>query len=144
MAKEVTKIVEFTIVDNPAIYNVIMGTSWINSMRTVPSTYHLGIKFPTKNGTAVIWESQKQSRLCFLAEHKLRKNRNAPTANPKRVKESRDIPENSEKDDPKASKQATAADSDNVSKPIAIEADNSTLEHATNLAITVEVAAPKE
>ncbi|WZZ44881.1 hypothetical protein YC2023_041140 [Brassica napus] len=52
MAKEVTKIIDFAVVDNPAIYNVIMGTPWINAMKAVPSTYHLGIKFPTPNGTA--------------------------------------------------------------------------------------------
>ncbi|XP_048605648.1 uncharacterized protein LOC106417460 [Brassica napus] len=59
MAKEVTKIIDFAVVDNPAIYNVIMGTPWINAMKAVPSTYHLGIKFPTPNGTAVIWGCQK-------------------------------------------------------------------------------------
>ena len=72
MAKEVTKIVEFVVVDHPAIYNVIMGTPWLNAMQAVPSTYHLGVKFPTPNGVAAIWGCQKQSRLCFLAEHKLR------------------------------------------------------------------------
>ncbi|KAF8099074.1 hypothetical protein N665_0252s0012 [Sinapis alba] len=65
MAKEVTKIVDFAVVDYPAIYNVIMGTPWLNAMKAVPSTYHLGIKFSTQNGTAVIWGSQKQSRLCL-------------------------------------------------------------------------------
>ncbi|XP_056864049.1 uncharacterized protein LOC108830697 [Raphanus sativus] len=59
MVKEVTKIVDFAVVDNPAIYDVIMGTPLINAMKTVPSTYHLGIKFPTPTGTAVIWGSQK-------------------------------------------------------------------------------------
>ncbi|XP_013624582.1 PREDICTED: uncharacterized protein LOC106330697 [Brassica oleracea var. oleracea] len=54
MVKEVTKIIDFAVVDNRAIYNVIMGTPWINAMKAVPSTYHLGIKFPTPNGTAVI------------------------------------------------------------------------------------------
>ena len=72
MAKEVTKIVEFMVVDHPAIYNVIMGTPWLNAMKAVPSTYHLGIKFLTPSGVATIWGCQKQSRLCFLAEHKLR------------------------------------------------------------------------
>ena len=47
-AKEVTKIVDFAVVDHPAIYNVIMGMSWLNTMREVPSTYHLGIKLPTQ------------------------------------------------------------------------------------------------
>lgn len=86
MAREVTKIVDFAVVDNPAIYNAIMGILWINAMKAVPSTYHLSIKFPTLNGTAVIWGCQKQSRLCFLAEHKLRQTRNTPAISPKRVK----------------------------------------------------------
>ncbi|XP_048622634.1 uncharacterized protein LOC125591814 [Brassica napus] len=59
MAKEVTEIIDFAVVDNPAICNVIMGTPWINAMKAVPSTYHLGIKFPTPNGTTVIWGCQK-------------------------------------------------------------------------------------
>ncbi|KAF8095145.1 hypothetical protein N665_0339s0015 [Sinapis alba] len=41
---EVTKIVDFGVVDHPAIYNVIMGTPWLNAMKAVLSTYHLGIK----------------------------------------------------------------------------------------------------
>ena len=55
MAKEITKIVEFAVVDHPAIYNVIMGTPWLNAMQAVPSTYHLGVKFPTPNRVATIW-----------------------------------------------------------------------------------------
>ncbi|KAF8105855.1 hypothetical protein N665_0153s0016, partial [Sinapis alba] len=54
----VTKIVYFAVIDNPAIYNVIMGTPWIHSMKAVPSTYHLCIKFPTPNETAIILGSQ--------------------------------------------------------------------------------------
>ncbi|KAF8088676.1 hypothetical protein N665_0532s0039 [Sinapis alba] len=54
MTKEVTKVVYFAFVDHPAIYNVIMGTPWINAMKEVPSTYHLGIKFPTPNGITAI------------------------------------------------------------------------------------------
>ncbi|KAL0730391.1 hypothetical protein Bca4012_026484 [Brassica carinata] len=52
MSKEVKKIVDFAVVDNTAIYNVIMGTPCINAMKAVPLTYHLDIKFPTPNGTA--------------------------------------------------------------------------------------------
>ena len=59
-AKEVTKIVDFAVVDHPAIYNVIMGTPWLNDMKAVPSTYPLGIKFLTHNGIAAIWGSQTQ------------------------------------------------------------------------------------
>ncbi|KAF8095646.1 hypothetical protein N665_0327s0002 [Sinapis alba] len=75
MAKEVTKIVHFTVVEYPAIYNVIMGTLWLNAMKAVPSTYIIGIKFPTQNGTTKIWGSQKQSRLYLLTEDKLDRSR---------------------------------------------------------------------
>ncbi|XP_024015875.1 uncharacterized protein LOC112089130 [Eutrema salsugineum] len=64
VAGKVTKIVEFCVTDHPAIYNVIMGTPWINGMRAVPSTYHLCLK--------TIWGNQKESRTCCLAEQKLR------------------------------------------------------------------------
>ncbi|XP_024015161.1 uncharacterized protein LOC112088916 [Eutrema salsugineum] len=72
VAGGVTKIVAFCVTDHPAIYNVIMGTPWINGMRAVPSTYHLCLKFPTPPGIKTIWGSQKESRTCCLAEHKLR------------------------------------------------------------------------
>ncbi|KAF8095045.1 hypothetical protein N665_0343s0005 [Sinapis alba] len=47
----VTKIVDFVVVDHPAIYNIIMGTPWLNAMKAVLSTYHLGIKFQTQNAS---------------------------------------------------------------------------------------------
>ncbi|XP_024010434.1 uncharacterized protein LOC112085452 [Eutrema salsugineum] len=72
VACRVTRIVEFCVTDHPAIYNVIMGTPWINAMRAVPFTYHLCLKFPTTTGIKTIWGNQKESRMCCLAEHKLR------------------------------------------------------------------------
>ncbi|CAA7042961.1 unnamed protein product [Microthlaspi erraticum] len=42
-AAGVMKVVDFSVADAPEIYNIIMGTLWINSMRAVPSTYHLCI-----------------------------------------------------------------------------------------------------
>ncbi|XP_024015961.1 uncharacterized protein LOC112089212 [Eutrema salsugineum] len=72
VAGGVTKIVEFCVTDYPAIYNVIMGTPWINGMRAVPSTYHLCLKFPTPAGVKTIWGNQNESPMCCLAEHKLR------------------------------------------------------------------------
>ncbi|XP_013650453.1 uncharacterized protein LOC106354966 [Brassica napus] len=113
MAKEVTKIIDFAVVDNPDIYNVIMGTPWINAMKALPSTYHLGIKFPTPKGTAVIWGCQKQSRLCFLA-----------AVNPKRAKKAQNAPESSIKSDPESPDQATTPDKDIVPESIALPADS--------------------
>ncbi|XP_013613938.1 PREDICTED: uncharacterized protein LOC106320118 [Brassica oleracea var. oleracea] len=128
MAKEVTKIVDFAVVDNPSIYNVIMRIPWISSMKAVPSTYHLGIKFPTPNGTAVIWGCQKQSRLCFLAEHKLRQTWNTSAVHPKRAKKAQNAPESSIKSDPESPDQAMTPDSDIVPESIALPPDSPTPE----------------
>ena len=98
-AKEVTKIVDFAVVDHPAIYNIIMCTPWLNATKAVPSTNHLGIKFPTDNGIAAIWGCQTQSRRCFLAEHKLRQITTTAMVKPKWEKLSQALTENaSEKD----------------------------------------------
>ncbi|WZY99636.1 hypothetical protein YC2023_071965 [Brassica napus] len=99
MAKDITKIVEFAVVDHPAIYNVIMGTPWLNAMQAVPSTYHLGLKFLTPSGFAAIWGCQKQSRICFLAEHKLRQITTSATANRKRMKIDRSSAKNAPRKD---------------------------------------------
>uniref|UniRef100_A0A0D3CH58 Uncharacterized protein n=1 Tax=Brassica oleracea var. oleracea TaxID=109376 RepID=A0A0D3CH58_BRAOL len=108
-AKEVTKIVDFTVVDHPTIYNVIMGTPWLNVMKAVPSTYHLGIKFPTHNEIAALWGCQKQSRRFFLAEHKLRQITTTAMVKPKRAKLTQAITENAtEEDDPESSTQETS------------------------------------
>lgn len=40
VAKEVTKIADFAVVDHPAIYNVIMGTPSINAMQALPMESH--------------------------------------------------------------------------------------------------------
>ncbi|XP_056847475.1 uncharacterized protein LOC130498129 [Raphanus sativus] len=88
IAKNVTKIVDFAVVDSPAIYNAIMGTPWLNAMKAVLSTYHLGVKFPTRTVVAAIWGCQKQSRLCFLAEHKLRQITTTSTVKSKRTQSS--------------------------------------------------------
>lgn len=36
----ITKLVEFVVIDKPAVYDMVMGTPWIYSLRAVPSTYH--------------------------------------------------------------------------------------------------------
>ncbi|XP_013608031.1 PREDICTED: uncharacterized protein LOC106314748 [Brassica oleracea var. oleracea] len=104
MAKEVTKIIDFAVVDKPAMYNVIMGTPWINAMKA------------------------KQSRLCFLAEHKLRQTRNTLAVNLKRAKKAQNAPESSIKSEPESPDHATTPDSDIVPESIALTADSPTPE----------------
>ena len=67
------KVTEFLVVDHPASYNVITGMPWLNSMRAIPSTYHLCLKFPNPNGIEVIWGNPRVSQGCFAAELKRRR-----------------------------------------------------------------------
>ena len=46
--------VTFTIVSSFSPYTAILGRPWIHSMGAVPSTLHVKIKFPTKQGVTVI------------------------------------------------------------------------------------------
>ena len=80
-------------------------------MKSVPSTYHLGVKFLTQSGIAAIWGCSKQLCLCFLAEHKLRKITTAAMATRKRAKLAKPLAENtSKKDDSTSSAEANALD----------------------------------
>lgn len=62
----VPKITTFTIIDKPAVYNVILGTSWLHTMEAVPSSYHQCLKFPTAVGTYVLRGSQGVARACSI------------------------------------------------------------------------------
>ncbi|KAL0845635.1 hypothetical protein Bca101_018881 [Brassica carinata] len=64
----VRKIVKFTIVYKPTIYNAIFGIPWIHSMKVIPSTYHKCIKILSPDGENTIRGSQSASRACFVAE----------------------------------------------------------------------------
>ncbi|XP_018435978.2 uncharacterized protein LOC108808306 [Raphanus sativus] len=83
-AGTVEKLTEFLVVNLPASYNAIMGTPWINSMKAVPPTYHLCLKFPTPNGIETIWGNPRVSQKCLAAELK-RKRSDLDTA-PKKTK----------------------------------------------------------
>ncbi|WZZ44281.1 hypothetical protein YC2023_040540 [Brassica napus] len=63
----VTKTVEFLVVDDPTAYNVIVGTPWLNSMRAIPSTFHLCLKFSTPLGVETIQGDRETSQVCLAA-----------------------------------------------------------------------------
>uniref|UniRef100_A0A2N9EIR5 RNase H type-1 domain-containing protein n=1 Tax=Fagus sylvatica TaxID=28930 RepID=A0A2N9EIR5_FAGSY len=48
--KQVSKTVDFLVVDCPSAYNTIIGRPTLNRLHAVTSTYHLLIKFPTEHG----------------------------------------------------------------------------------------------
>ncbi|XP_013658896.1 uncharacterized protein LOC106363748 [Brassica napus] len=84
-AGSVIKVTEFLVIDRPTSYNAIVGTPWLNSMRAIPSTFHLCLKFPTPRGVDTIQGDRRMSQVCFAAELK-RKNFAIETSHKKKRK----------------------------------------------------------
>ena len=59
--------VTFTIVSSFSLYIAILGRPWIHSMRAIPSTLHVKIKFPTEQGVTVIRGDHQTARQCLTA-----------------------------------------------------------------------------
>ena len=81
-AGSVTKTAEFLVVDGPAAYNAIVGTPWLNSMRAIPSTFHLCLKFPTLLRVETIQGDRKAPQVCLAAG--LKRKNSEPETNPKK------------------------------------------------------------
>uniref|UniRef100_A0A2N9FG73 RNase H type-1 domain-containing protein n=1 Tax=Fagus sylvatica TaxID=28930 RepID=A0A2N9FG73_FAGSY len=58
--------VDFLVVDCPSAYNVIIGRPTLNRLRAVTLTYHLLVRFPTKNGIGEMRGDQAMARECYL------------------------------------------------------------------------------
>ena len=63
---QVTRMVNYMIVDQPSAYNVIIGRPALNQLRAVTSTFHLLVKFPTPDGVGIMQGSQADSRACYV------------------------------------------------------------------------------
>ena len=48
-------------------YNAILGRTGLHAFKTVASSYHLKIKFPTRNGIGEERGDQKMARSCYVA-----------------------------------------------------------------------------
>ncbi|KAL2250128.1 UNVERIFIED_CONTAM: hypothetical protein Sindi_2486500, partial [Sesamum indicum] len=57
-----TLMVKFLVVDTPFAYNVILGRPGLNLFRAIVSTYHLKLKFPTRNGIGEVSCDRKEVR----------------------------------------------------------------------------------
>ena len=71
---QVTKEINFLIVDCPSTYNIILGRPILNRLRAVTSTYHLKVKFPIAYGVGEIRGDQVLARECYQAALALREN----------------------------------------------------------------------
>ncbi|XP_074297786.1 uncharacterized protein LOC141628559 [Silene latifolia] len=61
----VNKLVRYLVIEGPTTYNVILGRPWLHQMKTVPSTYHQCLKFPTPWGTVTVKGDREESRNCY-------------------------------------------------------------------------------
>ena len=48
-------------------YTAILGRPWIHAMGAILSTLHVKVKFPTKQGVAVVRGNQQVARQCLVA-----------------------------------------------------------------------------
>ncbi|KAL0730557.1 hypothetical protein Bca4012_026650 [Brassica carinata] len=83
-AGSVAKNTEFLVIDGPTSYNAIVGTPWLNSMRAIPSTFHLCLKFPTPFGVEKIHGSHGAAQI-YLATELKRKNSEIETSRKKQT-----------------------------------------------------------
>ena len=67
---QVTTTVRFLIVDAPSAYNVLLGRPSLNSIKAIPSTYHMVIKFPTTNEVGMVRGDQRVAREYYSASMK--------------------------------------------------------------------------
>ena len=65
--QQVTKDVNFLVVDCSLSYNAIIGRPTLNSWKAVTFTYHLSVKFPTEYGIGEVQGDQLAARECYLA-----------------------------------------------------------------------------
>ena len=64
--QQITKDMNFLVVDCSSSYNAIIGRPTLNSLKAVTSTYHLSIKFPTEYGVGQVQGDQLAARECYL------------------------------------------------------------------------------
>ena len=64
---QLTRQLDFLVVDFPSSYNVIIGRSILNKWKTATSTYCLKVKFPTDNGVGEVKGNQILARECYQA-----------------------------------------------------------------------------
>ena len=65
--QQIIKDVTFLVVDCSSAYNAILGRPTLNLWKSVISTYHLMIKFPTDYGVGELRGSQMATRECYVA-----------------------------------------------------------------------------
>ena len=69
----------FTVVQVPSAYNTILERSGLNTLRAIVSTYHLLVRFLTKNRAGEIHGDQQLTRQCFQISIQSNESKNSLT-----------------------------------------------------------------
>ena len=64
---QLTRQVDFLVVDCPTSYNIIIGRPTLNKWKAATSTYCLKVKFPTDDGVGEVKGDQVLARECYQA-----------------------------------------------------------------------------
>ena len=72
--RQLTRQLDFLVVDCPSSYNVIIGRPTLNRWKATTSTYYLKVKFPTNNGVGEVRGDQILARECYQAVLATREN----------------------------------------------------------------------
>ncbi|XP_026383819.1 uncharacterized protein LOC113279319 [Papaver somniferum] len=62
---------QFSVVDTPSPYNVIIGRRWVHKIKGVEATYHKYLRFPTPEGVIEIKGDQVTVRECQALQNQL-------------------------------------------------------------------------
>ncbi|KAL0433889.1 UNVERIFIED_CONTAM: hypothetical protein Slati_2723200 [Sesamum latifolium] len=65
--RRATKFIKFLVVDSPSAYNMILGRPSLNMFQAIASTYHLKIKFPTRDEIGEEIGDRRQARECYAS-----------------------------------------------------------------------------
>ena len=65
--RQLTRQLDFLIVDCPSSYNVIIGRPTLNCWKAATSTYYLKVNFPTESGVGEVKGDQVLAKECYQA-----------------------------------------------------------------------------
>ena len=67
---QATTTARFLVVDAPSSYNMLLGRPSLNAIKSIPSAYHMMIKFLTVSGVGMVRGDQRVARECYSASMK--------------------------------------------------------------------------
>ena len=67
---QATTTARFLIVDASSAYNMLLGRPSLNAIKSIPSAYHMMVKFPTIHGVGMVRGDQRVAGECYTASMK--------------------------------------------------------------------------